>query len=247
MGVQVLGGVLRFVIRLRSESGQAFVVDVDLQWVDVRHEDIHSEVEFVPVDQQWIGYVPAHDALLSRILQLAQTFDDVDAFALRTLGWLDDPQVAFSLLILCLLTLQLLGDLLEAALKEAMLVWKQEGLWHEVEVVVAILVAHPVDVVSELVLVCELNGIQEVVDFLMLLQLFVDLWLVVQTHTCPQKAPLVLVGLVDALAVQNLLEYLRIGVHQLEEDRFRICVVAPRHVQLLHEQLLLRLLASQLV
>lgn len=51
-----LGGV-----GLGGESGEAFLVDVDAQWLVRGHHNVDSQVKLVTVNEEWIGDVARND------------------------------------------------------------------------------------------------------------------------------------------------------------------------------------------
>lgn len=48
-----LGGV-----GLRGETRKAFLVDVDLKGLVAGHQHVDAQVEFVPIDKEWVGDIP---------------------------------------------------------------------------------------------------------------------------------------------------------------------------------------------
>jgi hypothetical protein len=65
----------------------------------------------------------------------------------------------------------------------------------------------------------ELNGIHEVVYFLIVQKLLVNLWSLLQSYRCPEQIPVVLICLLKILGLQNLPQDLGLRVYQLEEGR----------------------------
>ena len=48
-------------ILLGCESCQPFFEHIYAQWIDRSHANVDSEVEFVPIDQQWVRDVARND------------------------------------------------------------------------------------------------------------------------------------------------------------------------------------------
>ena len=69
------------------------------------------------------------------------------------------------------------------------LVWKHIALRDEVELVRSKLVAHLHEVHDQLVLPCQLCGVEEVIDLLVLTQAIIDLLLVIETAADPEQRP----------------------------------------------------------
>lgn len=80
------------IIRLRGEPPQAFIVDIHAQGVEGRHEHVQPQVEFEAVDQKGVLDVFGDAALLVD-RDLGDFVDDVDAFPLRHVRRLDNPEV----------------------------------------------------------------------------------------------------------------------------------------------------------
>lgn len=63
---ETLLGVNRGLVLAGSETRQAFIINVESQWVDACDGDVYSEVKFKPVEKQGVLYVlAAHELLLT--------------------------------------------------------------------------------------------------------------------------------------------------------------------------------------
>ena len=60
-----------------AETDNSLFVNVYRQWRDRSHQHVDSEVPFVTIYQEWIGYVPLNDAALleSTVAKLADVVD----------------------------------------------------------------------------------------------------------------------------------------------------------------------------
>jgi hypothetical protein len=64
-----------------------------------RYAHVDTQVKFVTVNQQGISNILGDDACLLNI-DIVNVIDDVNAFALTCIGWLDDPYILLAFMLL---------------------------------------------------------------------------------------------------------------------------------------------------
>ena len=57
--------LLRRLVAFRGEPAEPVVEDVDPQGIDAADEHVYSQVELVALDEQWVGHVALHHAVLA--------------------------------------------------------------------------------------------------------------------------------------------------------------------------------------
>ena len=143
------------------------------------------------VDQERVGDVSRDDTSLVHI-ELIDVLDQVDAFALRGVGWFDDPYVP---LWFCLLKfLVVCVELME-------FVWKDIGVWYEIELGTSESLLHLDNIVTESILASDLIALREMIDPLELIQAFIEVTLT--GATSPKDVPFVRVGEVEAISLEE--------------------------------------------
>jgi hypothetical protein len=89
---------------------------------------------------------------------------------------------------------------------------------------------HTGDIFSKAIFPRQLGRVLKMVNLLMVLQLLVNLWLLLETDACPQNVPVVLVSLLNILGGENLLQNLGFRVDELEACGFILLVVLLQNV-----------------
>ena len=170
MDEALVHGFLVVCVLLSGESHQAFVEEIDLEWVEGCDESVDTQIILETFNQVRIRHV-----LGDNIARLAFDFlflaDDFDATTTGRCARLHDVHVAeiFSLTI-------------HAEL--AIIVREQVGLWTEIELLKHSL--HPADILPHHVLATDLERLREVIDLLILGGFFQVFGLGL---TCPHDIP----------------------------------------------------------
>ena len=107
------------------EPNKTLLVDVYSEWIDASHSDVYPHVELESVKEHRIGYVLGYHVVVATVLlrDLVQFRSHEDASALGLSSWFEDPHLVTALH----LTFQI-----------GVLVWKDESLGQESEVLVAV-------------------------------------------------------------------------------------------------------------
>ena len=93
---ELVGFDIYRVVILTGEPCKALVVDVNPPRVHARYQNVYPDIELKPVDQKRVGDIPGDNAWLIDG-HLRNLIDDKYTFALRGVGWLDDPLVVVHL------------------------------------------------------------------------------------------------------------------------------------------------------
>lgn len=79
-------------VSLRSKSCKTLFVDVDSQRFVAGHNDIDSEIKFVPIDEEWVCNISGDNRKFIYI-QVVYIVYDVDSFTLTGVTWLYNPNI----------------------------------------------------------------------------------------------------------------------------------------------------------
>jgi len=77
---------------------------------------------------------------------------------------------------------------------------------------------------------CKLSWVPEMINFLPILHLFINLWFLLERNTCPEKIPFILVCLHYVLRLKNLLQNFGLSIYKFEIGWFVFSL--PRHFKL---------------
>ena len=120
-------------VRLGSESCETLLEDVDSHRLVGGDKHIDTQIELVPIDEQRIGHVPRNNGQLVHI-DIVYVVDELDASALGSISWFDDPDVLLRVVLL---------ELLVVLVELPKLIWQDVGVRHEVKVLLAVPLLHP--------------------------------------------------------------------------------------------------------
>jgi len=140
---------------LCRESHQALVLQLNLQWVLAGHDNLEAHIELKVIHQQWICDLLAHDDLRP-VHNFSLLVSQINAFSLRTVGWLDYPPL-----------LRVFVHIVEEL---AAIGGQNVGRRHKVLVESSIVELHSLQVLKQVVLAGEFARTREVVDALVPLQ-----------------------------------------------------------------------------
>lgn len=73
-------------------------MDVNSERLITRYAHVNPEIEFVTIYKQWIGDILGDDRSFFNV-DVVDVVDKVDAFSLAGVGWFQDPDVLFGLVL----------------------------------------------------------------------------------------------------------------------------------------------------
>lgn len=141
-----------------SKSGQPFFEDVHAQRFIRCDENVDSQIEFVPVDQEGVRNVTRNDRKIVDV-HIVDIIYKVDSFSLCSIGWFNNPHILLRIM---------LPQFLVVRVEFTKLIGKDVGVGHKVEVVLSILLLHSDNVAAESVFSGDFVTLREMVDLLKL-------------------------------------------------------------------------------
>lgn len=117
------------------------------------------------VDEEGVGHV-ARDNRGVIYVHIVDIVYDIDTLALTRVGWLHNPNILFGVMLL---------EFLVVGIEITEFVWKDIGIWDEIERGFTEFLLHTDHIVAETVLSGDFIGLREVVYFLELVQAFIKI------------------------------------------------------------------------
>ncbi len=117
------------------------------------------------VDEEGVGHV-ARDNRSVIYVHIVDIIYDIDTLALTRVGWLHNPNILFGVMLL---------QFLVVGIEITEFVWKDIGIWDEIERGFTEFLLHADHIVAETVFSGDFIGLREVVDFLELVQAFIKI------------------------------------------------------------------------
>lgn len=161
------------------------------QWFIWSYNNIDSQIEFVTVDKQRIWDISRNYACLINI-KFIDVFNQVDAFSLRRIGRLDNPDIAlwlslFQFIIMCLEFMKL--------------IWQNISIRDEIELWAPIFLLHLQNVMAKSIFPRDFIALWEMIDSLKLIETFIE-----ETFAWawgPEDVPLMWLSIAEVIRFKN--------------------------------------------
>ena len=165
-------------IGLRCESREALFIDIHPKRLVASYNYIDSQVKFIAVNKQRVGYISGNNAQFVYI-QVIDIVDDMDTSSSTRIAWLYDPDIApwISLLQLLVMTQQI-----------SVLIWQDIGIWNEIESITTKFLLQFYVIEAKTIFSGNFIRVREVIDSLIFIQAFIEIGLT--TTAGPKQVPL---------------------------------------------------------
>ena len=150
-------------IRFWGKSSKTFLKYIYPQRFVWSDHYINSQVKFMTIDEQWVGYVTRDNRHLVNI-ELIQIFNQMDTPSTRWVGWLNDPHVT---LRLCLF------ELLVMRVEVVEFIRKYIGIWDKIKLTSSKSLLHFYIIETKTVLSCDFIALREMINPLELVESFI--------------------------------------------------------------------------
>lgn len=211
MLVQVFHSIFGAIVWFWSKSCEPFVVNIDSERIYTRNKNINSQIKFVTIYQKWVRNVFTNNGFFIRCYdQLRQVINNVDTSSLRTLRWFNNPKIIFFqirnrifFVTFSIVVADAFLNLEKSLLKQSSFLWQLVRLRSKIELTKTKFGFHVCDIFRKPVFTGQFCWVLKMIYLLIVLHLFIDLLLILQTNACPKNIPFVLICLLNTLWCQN--------------------------------------------
>jgi len=154
-------------VGFRGEPCESFFEDINSEWFVRSDEDVDSEIEFMSINEQRVGYVPRNHTQIIDI-HIVHVVNQVDSLALRSIRRFHDPDVLFRVV---------LPQFLVVSVEFSELVRQDIGVRDEIEGRFSVFFLHSYSIAAKPIFPSDFMRLREMVDLLVFIQTLVNVLL----------------------------------------------------------------------